>query len=77
MGTAAAPASDADSGQADTEEGQAAQQVAADGAALRRFLAEQVRRLDAKVFVVVDSPLESHPLHDSPPDAATAPAVDP
>lgn len=46
--------------------------VAADEAAVRRFLAEHVQRHDAKVFVVMDCPLESHPLQDSPGDAAAA-----
>lgn len=56
------------------QEAQQAAAAAADEAAVRRFLADQLRRHDAKVFVVVDSPLESHPLHDPPHGTAAAAA---
>ena len=69
---AADPGETAAAGSDDGAAGQEAQQAAgsaaaaADEAAVRRFLTEQVQRHDAKVFVVVDSPIESHPLQDSP-----------
>lgn len=45
---------------------------AADAAAVRQFLSQQVQQRDAKVFRVVDSPLSSHPL---PADEGTAAAT--
>jgi hypothetical protein len=70
-GATAAPASGADASLASAA---AAADNDGDKAAVRRFLAHQVQQHDAKVFLVVDSPLESHPLQDSPQDAAAAAA---
>lgn len=53
----------------------AAQEEEADAAAVRRFLADQLQRRDAKVFRVIESSLASHPVVQEQEDSPHAPAA--
>ncbi len=60
------------------ESGAPTDAAAADAAAVRLFLMQQVRDRDAKVFRVLDSPLASHPLppqEDCSPCSSSDPAL--